>query len=522
MFLKILKNLLGRRVAANEAGLAGKGSDFLAGKFAASACRNEIRNFVQTNTAPELAKQQLVEQAAAIGWAATELSKLSAYCDFYRGHAWDAYHRIITESLHETDFELMMTAAVYCYQFDRYSEGYQLLKGFSGKLIPVTERIEYFSYIGYLAVAATGDFAAACEYFDEILLADEPKISPLFAVNAYPIYFEAGQHERVALLRQVMAGHLSDDPEAQFALGTVELAKGYYPEGFRLCEARYRMPGIEVSFNTHLLKRPRWNGQSLHGKTLLLHGEQGYGDLIQMARYFSRILDFGGRLLVDTRSEIIPLLQHNFPNINFVVSDNKKEINTPYDYWLGIMSLPFVFDTTRYSVPLKSGYLGAPEDALNYWQGRVGELSSAKIKVGIAWSGNSSHRADKRRSIPTGLLYTMLPRAKFDFFPLQTNVSFGHPGNLIDIEGELLTFSDTAALIAHMDCVITVDTSIVHLAGAMGVPTMLLLPYRYEWRWGLQGESNDWYDSVKVLRQTQHGRWDELLIDAFARLETIE
>ena len=102
-----------------------------------------------------------------------------------------------------------------------------------------------------------------------------------------------------------------------------------------------------------------------------------------------------------------------------------------------------------------------------------------------------------------------------DFFALQTSVPPNHPDHLIDISDELVTLADTAALIAEMDIIITVDTSIVHLAGAIGKETWLLLPYRYEWRWGLEGERNNWYESVKVLRQPTHGDWNSVLSDVF-------
>jgi hypothetical protein len=102
-----------------------------------------------------------------------------------------------------------------------------------------------------------------------------------------------------------------------------------------------------------------------------------------------------------------------------------------------------------------------------------------------------------------------------DFFSLQISVPPSHPANLIDVSEELVTIADTAALIAEMDLIITVDTSIVHLAGAIGKETWLLLPYRYEWRWGLSGERNNWYESVKVLRQPTHGDWDSVLSDVF-------
>jgi ADP-heptose:LPS heptosyltransferase len=135
--------------------------------------------------------------------------------------------------------------------------------------------------------------------------------------------------------------------------------------------------------------------------------------------------------------------------------------------------------------------------------------------VGIAWSGSKSHRADRRRSIPFDMLRPYLEGAEAEFFVLQTQVETGLPANVKNVTTELITLGDTAALINELDLVITVDTSVVHLAGALGKPAWLLLPYRYEWRWSLSGEANNWYRSVRVLRQKMTGDWPAVLEDAF-------
>lgn len=133
----------------------------------------------------------------------------------------------------------------------------------------------------------------------------------------------------------------------------------------------------------------------------------------------------------------------------------------------------------------------------------------------MTWSGSPAHRADRRRSIPFARIVEAIRNIKADFFALQTKLPEIRPANLIDVSDEMVIFSDTAALIEQLDLVITIDTSVVHVAGAIGKETWLLLPYRYEWRWGLEGEKNNWYDSVSVLRQTRGGDWNGLLDEVF-------
>ena len=150
---------------------------------------------------------------------------------------------------------------------------------------------------------------------------------------------------------------------------------------------------------------------------------------------------------------------------------------------------------------------------------RLAELAGGDApRIGLAWSGNPTHRADRRRSIPFGHIARVVrDHPLLRFFALQTSVPDSCPANLVNVSEEMVTLADTAALIAEMDLVITVDTSIVHIAGALGKTAWLLLPHRYEWRWSLAGETNNWYASVRVIRQQRIGDWDSVLEEAFGR-----
>lgn len=482
------------------------------GSGKASGLRNLLKSRLQGDAAFPL--DDLLTRARSAGWSALELEKLAAYCDFFSGQSAAGYHRVMMGHLAETDYDLFMTAAVHCYLFDRYEEGYELLQQFKEAEAESLDPLGFLAFAGYMTLAAGRNIADATSYFDRAL--DQGLKSALLAVNAYPIYFEAGRHDRVLQLRELIQQTYADDPEAIFAIACVELCRGYYPEGFRLAESRYKMPEVGRSINSTLLSKTRWQGEPLAGKTLLVHGEQGYGDLVMMARYFPILENSGTRVVVDCREAAVSLLKHNFPGCQIVAGDQKSSLEVRFDCWTGIMSLPHHFNTTADTVPSTSRYLTAPPEQSAYWKERIPALCRKGLRIGLAWSGNPGHRADKRRSVPFSLVDNFLRQVpEVQFVALQTSVPSACPANLIDVSDEMVTLADTAALIAEMDLVITVDTSVVHIAGALGIRTWLMLPYRYEWRWGLDGERNNWYDSVSVLRQRRHGEWDSVLEEVF-------
>jgi hypothetical protein len=282
-------------------------------------------------------------------------------------------------------------------------------------------------------------------------------------------------------------------------------------------EARYCRPETLKWLSPTLIQATRWQREPLTGKRLFIHGEQGIGDVLMMARYLPLLEEQGATVILECPDSVRPLLEANFPRCELVPLQVGKKIEQPFDVWTGMMSLPFHFNTTANNVPSTDGYLSLPSEQAAYWHERVKQLNSGhRPKIGITWSGNPSHRFDRRRSIPFETLVLHLRRvSQVQFFALQTDVPALHPAQLVTVPDELLTFADTAALIAEMDLIISVDTSTVHLAGALGKPTWLLLPHRYEWRWSLAGEENNWYDTVRVIRQRTSGNWEELLSDVF-------
>ena len=469
----------------------------------------------------------LQEAARAQDWPALEMTKLSAYGHFYRGELGTAFAQAAAyaggthDGQRDTPFDadLYMLAVISLFHNHQFEDAWRLLSRLGEHEALLAERGEYWSIRSSVAFAndRIADAWVASEKARALLPDD-----PLVALNAYALAFrQPDMAVFEQLRREIDAGRFGEQLNA-FALATPILAQDDYRTGFRLWERRYSQADAERYINPALPAEKRWSGQAAdwpRGKTLLVSCEQGHGDTLQMARYFAGLSELTlGQLVVETQPELLPLLQANFPGIPFLARQHGQPPAVAYDFWLGSMSLPYLFGSSAADVPGRTGYLHAPEETHAYWRERAAELAPSRPRIGIAWSGSPTHRTDRQRSIPFAQIaehLAALPEAAF--FALQKTVPVNRPTNLIDVAEELLTFADTAGLIEAMDLVITVDTSAVHLAGSLGKASWLLLPYRYEWRWSLQGEGNRWYDSVRVLRQSAHGAWAPLLDEVFGR-----
>jgi tetratricopeptide (TPR) repeat protein len=310
------------------------------------------------------------------------------------------------------------------------------------------------------------------------------------------------------------------DAELELQLGFVKLRSGDHSAGWPLYEARLRTHEVVPRVRPTTLRRPQWDGKPFQGKTLLLFCEQGYGDNIMMARFFPEVKALGGRVVLEVQPALSGLLSR-VPGPDAVVPlDGFKEPAEPYDMWISTMSLPYVLgvDPKRRTAPRR--YLEPAAESVAYWRERTASFPGRK--VGLAWSGNPSHKNDPWRSIPLDLMRQIIALPKNSFFSLQLAPGWGpdrpQPPGLVDFTDELLTFDDTAGLTECMDLVITVDTSVAHVSGALGKPTWLLVPHLAEWRWGLSGEESAWYPSARVLRQPGRGDWRGLLRQVADRL----
>ena len=292
-----------------------------------------------------------------------------------------------------------------------------------------------------------------------------------------------------------------DNANALLNKSLILLVRGDLLEGFALYEKR--RPARAFS-------KPAWKGESsLVGKTLLIYSEQGFGDTIQFCRYIERVAKLGCTIIFEVSKPLLPLMRQLSGVSCFV---EKGEALPPFDLHCSLLSLPFVFQTTLERIPSKVSYLVADPQKVADWQKRLG---GSKPKVGLAWSGSETNKGDAYRSIFLETLLSFLPEG-FEYVCLQKEVRqrdhTALENSSVHFFGEALNdFSDTAALCSLMDFVVSVDTSIVHLAAALGKKMVVLLPFAPDWRWLLERSDSPWYPTIKLLRQDAMDDWESVL-----------
>lgn len=298
----------------------------------------------------------------------------------------------------------------------------------------------------------------------------------------------------------------------------LKILAGDYEEGWRLYEWRWR--DFQLAF-VRDFTRPLWLGESsVVGKTLLICAEQGLGDSIQFCRYVSMVEALGAKTVLEVPSPLVSLFSTLKCDCTIV------ELGRPlphFDLYCPIMSLPLALKTTVASIPAPVPYLHANQDRQMAWRRRLGRKSRAR--VGLAWSGSAAHKNDRKRSIPLRTLEPLL-RLPIEFHVLQNDIRADDAAvlprfNQIRLhQDELHDFSDTAALVQEMDVVISADTSVAHLAGALGQSVWILLPFAPDYRWMLERTDSPWYPTATLFRQPAIGDWASVISEVTKRLQT--
>jgi tetratricopeptide (TPR) repeat protein len=291
---------------------------------------------------------------------------------------------------------------------------------------------------------------------------------------------------------------------AELDLAHLDLLLGHFEAGFAGREARWRVEGLQIVFPDR--PEPIWLGEdSIEGKTVLIGSDEGLGDAIQFARYVPALAARGARVVLVVQDPLCSLLS-TLPGVSQCVPMSAAAL-PPVDVRCPIMSLPFAFRTTLDTIP-PPVRLQPSADRVKAWDGRLGPRD--RLRVGLAWSGSPAHQNDDNRSLPLKLL-TRLLDLDATFVSLQRDPRPDDKAvllertDIVDLTADLTDFSETAALVSCLDLVITVDTSIAHLAGTMGCPTWIMLAHRPDWRWLLDRDDSPWYPSVRLFRQTTAG-----------------
>jgi tetratricopeptide (TPR) repeat protein len=318
---------------------------------------------------------------------------------------------------------------------------------------------------------------------------------------------------------------ISLEPEnawAELALAHVNLTIGNFEAGWIGHEARLRVAYRSAYYPK--FSQPMWRGEGpIEGKTFLIYAEEGLGDSIQFARYIPMLAARGARVILVVQEAARALLSE----VAGVVACLPKSVSEfpPFDFHCALSSLPLAFGTRLDTIPAGSMYLPVPsESRVQAWEDRLGPRN--QLRVGLVWSGNPSHKNDFNRSI---LLRTLTRILDTDatFVSLQKDPRPDDKAvllertDIVDLTGHLTDFTETAALVSCLDLVVTVDTSVAHLAAALGRPTWILLPYVPDWRWLLDRDDNPWYPTVRLFRQTETREYESVLDRVRAELRTL-
>jgi tetratricopeptide (TPR) repeat protein len=298
-----------------------------------------------------------------------------------------------------------------------------------------------------------------------------------------------------------------DYAEAQWNKALLLLLNGSLADGWLGYESRRKM----ASWMPRRFNGDEWSGDSVVGKRLLLYAEQGFGDTIQFARYASLVAARGARVILEVQTPLKSLLT-GLNGVEAVVA--KGDRLPPFDLHCSLLSLPFLFGTTRDTIPADVPYIRPAADRCDAWRRWLPRDAAI---VGLVWSGSSENSKDRQRSIPFEQFAPLLAVPGIRFVSLQKDVrptdarALREQSKVIDLGLDLKDFSDTCAVISQLDMVITVDTAVAHLAGAIGKPVWILLPYVPDFRWLVDCTDSPWYPSARLFRKSSDSDWDEVI-----------
>jgi tetratricopeptide (TPR) repeat protein len=300
--------------------------------------------------------------------------------------------------------------------------------------------------------------------------------------------------------------------EANYNAGLCYLQTGAFSSGWPLYEWRWQTPA-QVSSKRDF-SQPQWSlDDNALGRTLLVHAEQGFGDTIQFCRYVSLVADRGWSVIVEVPASLRSLLESLDGPAQIVA---RGDALPPFDMQIPMLSLPWAFRTEIHTIPSKVPYLKADHVRVEHWKRVLGN-KTASIRIGLVWSGRTASRNERKRAIPLQLLTTAFSTVDVELVSLQKDVPvedlhvLNHDKRVRGFRDSLKDFSETAALISNLDLVVSIDTAVAHLAGALGKPLWIVLPYAADWRWLLDRSDSPWYPSARLFRQLRQGDWANVI-----------
>ena len=344
----------------------------------------------------------------------------------------------------------------------------------------------------------------ALQYYAQALTQDRHSAS---AFNNYGnVLRECGDPAGAIPFLQRSITLAPEHPTAQFNLAVAYLLMGDYQRGWPQYETRWNYEHLAGTLPTYT--QPRWTGQDIRDKTVLVMGEQGHGDNIQFVRFISDLCARGARVILAVSSSLKPLLLGEaIPNI-VCPGDPLPE----FDYWIPIMSIPAVVGSTLQNLSPVQYYLTADPGLQQAWQQRLGPKK--RLRVGFCWSGRRDTWINRHKGMPFEVILDLIRRnPTYEWVNLQCDCTDEEEAALVAqgvtaYPGAIQSFADSAALLMHMDVVLSVDTAVAHLAGALGRPVWVMLSqFALDWRWLLDRDSSPWYVTARLFRQPKMGDW---------------
>jgi tetratricopeptide (TPR) repeat protein len=370
---------------------------------------------------------------------------------------------------------------------------------------------EAHNNLGSVIEQSRGDLPEAVDLYHKAIQIQEDFIEPYINLGVIHLY-----QGRIEEAERFFRQGIEMDPEnidGHFNLSLTMLLKGDFENGWKEYEWRLKRERWKNAC-PHRFTIPRWDGTTFHGKKLFVYGEQGLGDVIQFSRYLPMVKALGGTVVFET-SELLFCIFQEFSGTDKVVQRPfSNDVNREFDYHVPLLSLPGIFKTTLETIPADIPYLKADLIKTGDWKQRFGD---EEIRIGIVWAGNPDNKDDQYRSCRLTDFLPLLQIPGVRCYGLQK----GEPSieiaqlpdgmNFINLGEELADFSDTAGVIENLDLIISVDTAVVHLAGAMGKPVWNLRPAIPYWVWMMDREDTPWYPTMRIFRQKELGNWNSVM-----------
>jgi hypothetical protein len=333
------------------------------------------------------------------------------------------------------------------------------------------------------------------------------------------IHYDRGELDEAIICERRAIELKPDYASAHFELGEALLFTGQFREGWEEYEWAWKVPGVPRLIPPEIAAERNWRGEPLDDKTLLVIADQGFGDVIQFMRYIPRVVERCRDLIIACGIEVKPLIAQMLERIPKPVHVFQVWKEAPaFDHYMALSSLPRLFRTELDTIPDEIPYLRADPERLEHWRQRLQVLTMAGHKrIGLVWAGRPEHLNDRSRSIA---LNELAPLAELDdvtLVSLQKGNGAKQIGSyygaapFINLGPEIKDFTDTAAIIANLDLVIAVDTSVAHLTGALGRRCAILLPFAPDWRWLQHRSDSPWYPSLRLYRQPQPKDWQSVI-----------